>query len=210
MTDEHNSNDTTNDDVFIAEADEFDDDLDAKLPAWPKVVGIISIIWGALGLICNGFGVASAFLMPMMMGGAAGQLEGGMPSVITDPPITGLIAAVLGVLLSVFLVIAGVMTVMRKADGRTAHLIYAPIHLILIVWGAMVQLGAQSEIADWVQANPDADFAKQQQMTGPIGMIMLVVFVILFLIWPVFCLVWFGAIKKTHEDMTGGVEIDTI
>ena len=194
MTDEHNSNDTTNDDVFIAEADEFDDDLDAKLPAWPKVIGIISIVWGAIGVICNGFGVASAFLMPMMMGGAAGQLEGGMPSVVTDPPITALIAAVLGVFLSAFLVIAGVMTVMRKANGRTAHLIYAPIYLILIVWNAMVQLGAQ----------------KQQRMTGPIGMIMLVVFVILFLIWPVFCLVWFGAIKKTHDDMTGGVEIDTI
>lgn len=209
MTDEQNL-ESTNDDVFIAEADEFDDDLDAKLPAWPKVVGVISIVWGSLSVICNGLGAISALVMPALMKSATGQMQGGMPPVVTDPPITSTIAAILGLLVSVFLVIAGVMTVMRKASGRTAHLIYGMIQIILIIWGIVIQIGVQGQIADWVNQNPDADFSKSQQLGGSFGLAIAGVMAVIFLIWPIFTLVWFGAIKKTHQDMTGGVDLDVI
>lgn len=213
MNDEQNYN-AANDDVFVADADEFDDNLDAELPAWPKVVGIISIVWGSIGVICNGLSLVGAVAGQALMGGMADSMEGGMPPAITDPPVTGLIAAVLGVLLSVFLIMAGAMTLMRKIQGRMMHLIYAPAHIILMIWGVMLQLQSQSAIADWVAANPDADFSQQQNQMGgagqAAGMVIMFVVIAIFLIWPVFNLVWFGAIKKTHEDMTGGVDIDTI
>ncbi|MCB9837924.1 MAG: hypothetical protein H6813_01165 [Phycisphaeraceae bacterium] len=208
MTNEHNHDfDHDNDDVFIAEADEFDDDLDAELPKWPKVVGIISIVWGSIGVICNGLGVASSFLSPMMAGSAG---EGQMPPSVTDPPMTVILASVFGVLLSIFLVVAGVMTVLRRYAGRSMHLIYAPLHLISIVVGVMMQLEIQSQNAQWAKDNPDTIFAQQQQVGGIVGLVMLGIFTVIFLIWPVFCLVWFGLKKKTHQDMTGGVNIDSI
>jgi hypothetical protein len=211
MTNEHDLEaSNSNDDIFVAEADEFDDDLDAALPRWPKVVGIISIVWGGIGVICNGIGAVSSLVTPSMMKGMADQMEGGMPPIVTDPPMINMVAAALGLLLSLFLVIAGVLTLLRKPAGRTTHLIYAPLHLVMIVWGVMIQLGVQSEIADWVSNNPDADFAKSQQMSGAIGMVIALVMTAVFLVWPVFCLVWFGLKKKTHEDMTGGVDLDTI
>lgn len=211
MTNEHDYEPDNNDDVFVAQADEFDDNLDAQLPAWPKVVGIISIVWGSIGVICNGLGVVSALFSSTMMKGMADQMNGGMPPALTDPPAINIVAAVLGLLLSVFLIMAGAMTLLRKAQGRMMHLVYAPLHLLMIVWGVMLQLNQQSAIAEWVKNNPDADFSQTQQAGGSaIGMVIMLVITAIFLIWPVFCLVWFGAIKKRHEDMTGGVNIDSI
>jgi len=213
MTNDHDY-EHNNDDVFVAEADEFEDDLDAELPRWPKVVGVISIVWGSIGVICNGLGAVSALFSGSMMQGMADQMEGGMPPVLLDPPLVNMIAAVLGLLLSIFLIIAGVLTVLRKAEGRMAHLIYAPVHIVLMIWGVMLQLNQQAAVADWVAANPDSDFAQSQQAAGGagpmVGMAIMFVMIAIFLIWPVFNLVWFGVIKKSHEDMTGGVDIDTI
>ena len=137
-------------------------------------------------------------------------MEGGFPPSVTDPPVTAMIASVLGLLVSVVLIVAGVLTVLRKAGGRTAHLIYAPVHILLIVWGIIIQIGIQNETAQWVRENPDADFSQTQQMGSLFGLIIMGVMAIIFLIWPVFVLVWFGVNKKTHEDMTGGVNLDTI
>lgn len=32
-------------------------DFDPEPPSWPKVIGIISIVWGSLGVICNACGL---------------------------------------------------------------------------------------------------------------------------------------------------------
>ncbi len=45
-------------------------------PRWPKVIGIISIIWGSLGLVCGGFGL---IVLPVSSKFISGALQNGEP-----------------------------------------------------------------------------------------------------------------------------------
>jgi len=209
MTDELNSN-ASNDDVFIAQADEFDDNLDAELPKWPKVVGILSIVWGSLTVICNGIGGAwYGFLQPMMLNMAQdnGQFTDGLPPQLLQTHLPMAAMSVVGVLMSILLVVAGVATVGRKISGRMLHLSWAGMVILLTIVSTSIGLSLQGQIQQWMNDNPNTQFA-QSQSAGNI--VMTVVMLIIFMFWPVFVLVWFGLKKKTQDDMTGGVDLDTI
>ena len=57
----------TNDLTPPIEQSDFDEFNLNEAPKWPKVVGIISIIWALVGLTCGGRGMASSFLLAPMM-----------------------------------------------------------------------------------------------------------------------------------------------
>lgn len=175
---------------------------DDEMKAWPKVIGIISIVLAALGLTCGTIGVAWMFIQP----GVMGQIEGGVPPEMTTIDPVMVAATVLGVCSAVFLLVSGAMLVGRKPVAAKLHLIYAAIAIVLAIWGTMLQLDMQADIAQWVKDNPDAEFAKQQQATGGVGnMIGLAISLVLSFSWPLFCLLWFGVVKrgKTHEITQG-------
>src|SRR3954468_11066775 len=91
-------------------------------PAWPKVIGIISIVVASLGLACGVCGLANIALLPVMENMTKDKL-GPMPAIMKP---TGLQMA-LGVVQMgwpALLLGAGIATVRRRYSGRTMHLVY--------------------------------------------------------------------------------------
>lgn len=170
-------------------------DLPEERPSWPKVVGIVSILWGALGLVCNGCGVASPLLVGMI---PENPQMGPMPDVL-KPGLAQLVLAGIGLGMSVVLIIAGVATLQRQKAGRTLHLVWSGVNLVLLVVGIAMTFSVMGEQVAWVKDNPDNPWAKQYSAFGTY--IAIAVSVILGGGWPVFCLIWFGLVKKTHESM---------
>lgn len=192
---------------FDADPEDLDADLDAVRPGWPKGVGIPSIILGALMLVCNGMGVAWFSVgQPWMMQQAidSGQMEGGVPPFMMQPMLGMTVLCVVGLLVSVLLVVAGISTVARRPAGRALHLAYGALSVVTFGVSMYMNMSMQAQTNEWIQQNPDSGFAAQaQQSLGPgFGLAM---GVLLGLVWPVFCLIWFGLVKKRPEDMTGGV-----
>lgn len=165
-------------------------------PRWPKVIGIISIVFGSLGVICGGVGIGWQLLMP----GFLSQMPGGAPPTLMSPSPINLGVGAVSTLWTIILVVAGAMTVARKPGGRTAHLVWAFMAVVFGVVGLYMQVKMNAEIATWIADNPDSEFAKQPQM--PIIGYLCGGF---FLGWPLFTLVWFGLIKKKGSDLTEGV-----
>lgn len=172
------------------------------LPKWPKVIGIISIVFGSLGIICGGLGIGWQLLAPGMMA----QMPGGAPPALMNPSPIQLGVGAVSTLWAIVLIIAGAMTVARKPGGRPAHLAWAAVALIFGAFGIYMQVKMNADIAAWCADNPDAQFAQQQRMGGGIGpMIGYACGGFFGFGWPLFTLVWFGLIKKKASDLTEGV-----
>ncbi|MGD9692241.1 MAG: hypothetical protein AB7G17_12465 [Phycisphaerales bacterium] len=200
--DPHESNPESPELYVGPHADELEDlDGDTK-PAWPKVIGIISIVWGSLGLVCNGAGIG----WQLMAGSFVGNMPGGAPPALTNPSPLGLGLGAMSIIWSIVLIVAGAMTVGRKPVGRTAHLVWAAGAVALTVLGIFLQLKVQGQIDQWCIDNPDAEFAKQQAMSGPIGKYMGIGCIVFFGFgWPLFSFIWFGLVKRKPSDITQGV-----
>lgn len=180
--------------------------IEPELPKWPKVVGIISIVLAGIGLGCGGCGVAmlfgSGFLTKM-----AEQQFGPVPAVML-PTVQQKIQGSVGIAWTVTLLVAGIVTVQRRYLGRLLHLIYGIGTIPLFVWGMKIQLDAMAAMGQWAQANPNNPWAQQHNPTGQwIG---LGVGVLLSLPWPLFCIAWFGFVKRKPEDFTGGRLVDQL
>lgn len=171
-------------------------ELPPPLPSWPKVVGIISIVWGSVGIVCSGCGLLTPVFIPALMK-AVGQempkeaMPQGMQMLLMIP----------GLLLAVFLIVAGVATLNRKPSGFPMHLGYALVAIPLALLNVYFSWKQQGEMAQWAAMNPEHPFAQQannpgQRMMQVVGLIFGAV---IGLAYPVFCLIWFGLVKKARD-----------
>lgn len=167
-------------------------------PKWPKVVGIISIVYSCIMLLCNGGLAIMSLFQPQMMNMAEQQVfTDGVPPMLKQVPLVGVALLVFSFAMSVCLLIAGITTVGRHKKGRILHLIATGGILLSTLVSIPYQISMQSEIAEWVKANPDTVYAQQyspaQSLIGlAIGLV--------FLLYPIFCIIWFGALKKRPEQ----------
>lgn len=170
----------------------------AELPRWPAVIGGISIGWAAFGLGCAGCGVLSLAL-GLQPGAGTDQAP---PPTMTPPMMVHMGVSSLN---TVLLLIAGIMTCTRRPVGRALHLAYGGVAIPLLVVGVILQLQSQSAMMQWMQDNPDSPTA--QAMNSGFGRIAmtfgLVLGVLLGAPWPIFCLIWFGLVKRRPADLTG-------
>ena len=177
-----------------------------ELPKWPKVIGIISICWGALSLTCTGLMSVWAFLVPKLIDDRA--LEGApMPEAFTLNTTDWM---VIGISLSLIIVLifAGITCVGRRPITRVLHLVYAGVSVPLTVWSYINQTAKQATLAEWIETYPDSPLAEQMQSQGQqagqaVGLILTIV---LGFGIPLFYLIWFGVIKTKPEQITGGDE----
>jgi MFS family permease len=177
-----------------------DFELPDEPPRWPKVVGVTSIIFGALSLTCGGMGLVMMGLMPVLMKAVADQM-GPMPDAM-KPNAAMMVAGVIGLGVAVLLIIAGIVTVQRKPAGRRLHLVYAVLGIASTFVGLYLQLRHQAGFQQWAAQNPDNLWA--QQGGGVWQLIGLAFSIFLGFGWPLFCLIWFGLVKTRAEHMTGG------
>jgi hypothetical protein len=186
-------------------------------PAWPKVVGIISIVLGSLGTVC-GLCIAvftfsmGAFMQKMGELQQQGQAQGGraggpmipttpMPPEFAPGPLS-MVSAVFWPLGTILLIIAGIATVKRAANGRPLHLGYAGASLLFTLIGLVGAFMYQSSSHAFLAAHPDDPWSQffsssqggmQNQIPQAVGMTCFSA------IYPIFCIVWFGPLGKRPE-----------
>lgn len=195
-------------DVYIAPpgVSEFDDFVEP--PKWPKTIGIISIVWGSLGLCCNVLGGAWYSVgqpAVMKMAQDSGQMADGIPPFMMQAHLPLVALCVLGLAVSVLLVVAGSTLAARKQAARNLYLAYGVAAFLLAAISMYFQFQLQAEVDQWVNANPTTAFAQQQQQAGVMKIVGPLLGIVLGFGWPIFCLVWFGLVKKDPNEITKGV-----
>lgn len=180
---------------------DLDDDLPEEI-TWPKTVGIASIVWASISIGCIGCGAGGIAMQGWSKGGPPGW--GPMPDVMKQPP-SSLVMLGVGVPVAVLLLSAGILLIKRNPLARTLHLVYAGIGLVSTGVGTFLSFQHQLRVLAWAKDNPDDNWAKMMA-GGPWMLVGLVVGLVLGCGWPLFCLVWFGLVKPTREDMVGKVE----
>lgn len=165
--------------------------------SWPKVIGIISMIWGGFGLTCASCGIAGAafstsMLPPEMKNGPLPPGMGVTPQMAIQ---TGL-----GILMSIVLFSAGLMTLRRQMLGRTLHLVWSIASLIMIPVSFVMMMYQQAAMQQWIKDNPDSPFAKGPGAGSNVGLLIGSAFIVIFAIYPIFIFIWFLFIKKTKES----------
>ena len=178
------------------------DDLPPEPAQWPRVVGTISIIWASIGMLCGVCGVGMMALLPRFTAQAEQQF-GPMPDVMKPTPVQ-MIIGVTGFIPPVILLVGGIMAVLRRPAARPIHLAYAVIGLILGVIGIGLGVKHQLDIMQWARDNPTSKWAPQA--SSPLAFLGLGFGAILSFAWPLFCIVWFGMIKRDTRDLTAGPE----
>lgn len=184
----------------------------AQPKGWPKVVGIISIVWGSLGLLCNTCGIigiaGQSMMVNMMPGAQGGEGQQQIPPLpdVMQPGIADYAGAALGFALSVLLIIAGSALVARKPVSRQLHLAYAGLAVVVTLVATVLAIQKQGAVQSWAQQNPDNFWAQQQNQAGAFAYMGLVFGAILGLAYPIFLLVWFGLVKRNTKEITEGVE----
>jgi hypothetical protein len=116
----------------------------------------------------------------------------------------GMIAQlVLGSLLGVGLMVAGILCLRRSPTSRLLFLAYAAASVLYVGYSVYFQLQQGASMAKWAAENPDSPFAAgyknpaqiQAQQIGGI-----IVGVVLGGAFPTFLLIWFGLVKTKPEQ----------
>lgn len=174
-------------------------ELAPEPPQWPKVVGIISIVWASLGLFCAPCGMIMPFLYPMIM--PPELMEGGLPpNMQVNPLMMG--AQGVGLLMAVLLLAAGIATVKRTPNGRTLHLAYAALQVPGLIFGLWLVYKMHIDLTDWIANNPGNKLAQQQASGGDTGLFVGIALTVIFGgVYPTFLAIWFGLVKRTPQSM---------
>jgi hypothetical protein len=175
----------------------------AEPAKWPKVVGIISIVWACLGLMCGlTCGVFGPAFQNMAMASMVEKF-GPMPDAMKPAP-AQLVLAVVGLIGPVLLLVAGIATARRKPAGRSLHLAYAVVSILLIGAGSVVAMRQQLALVQWAKDHPTDKWVTEGHQGSPIGLVISAAIMVMMFAWPLFCMIWFGAIKRDAKDLDGG------
>jgi hypothetical protein len=179
---------------------QFDGSTFREPARWPKVVGIISIVWGSLGLLCGGCGVASPFLTSFATQGAEAQMGEPFPAVM-QPSGLQIMLYVATLPISVLLIIAGATCVGRKKITSPLHLVYAAVSALLTLLLTYAGIVQNAEIEAWTKQNPNSKWLQGPGGGSGTRMFMMLVGLILGLAYPAFCIIWFAIIKRKTPDL---------
>jgi len=199
------------DEVFVAPPGADDDDwtMPPEPPGWVKPVGILSIVFGSLGIIgsaCGLFGTGmmlSPFWDNLMRDAA--EASGDTYAPMPKPSITTLVQQTILFGWAIVLLVAGIQTVMRKPVARALHLIWAVVKVLLVIWGVWISVEYNARMTEWIEQHGDPNMGAMS-FGGAASTVGTIAVAIWQFAWPAFCLIWFGIVKTKPEDFTGGFE----
>tara|TARA_R110002073_G_scaffold1715_3_gene12456 strand:+ start:206313 stop:206945 length:633 start_codon:yes stop_codon:yes gene_type:complete len=176
-------------------------------PKWPKVVGVISILFASFGLTCGSVITVVGVIMPSLV-------EGGLDG---DPVPDGMVMhgidyfyAGFGLALAALLLIAGITAVTYRPLTRVLHLIYAACTIPLTILNYLNQTAKQASIFEWAEQYPNNQISQNMDpnsIGSSVGQIIGLAFMIVLGFGiPTFYLIWFGLLKTKPEQITGGDE----
>jgi hypothetical protein len=152
-------------------------------PSWPKVIGIISIVFAGLGLICTPIGLATR-----EAAGPAGAeaMEGAPPWYATYQTAS----ALAGIVVAAILLVAGILLCKRRPAGRTMHITYAILNIVVAVGNVIAAASAVGQM----DSGPAGAAPFKGVFIGGI-----VIGLVIGLAYPIFILVWFTRPKVRDE-----------
>jgi len=153
---------------------------------WPLIIGIISIAFASMAIVCS-----PASLVMNRFNPQAGEVFKGMP-VWFEAYMTA--SCVVGVLMGVVLLAAGIMLVLRKPAARPLYLGYACLAVVTCVVGLAVTVLAFS--GSGMEGPAAAGMYGGIACSLPLG-----------LAFPIFLLIWFlrGSIAREVAGWRGGL-----
>jgi hypothetical protein len=148
---------------------------------WPTAIGIISIIWGGLGLICSPIGLLTQQADPNQQAFLSEMPDWFEPLATAEYLVTMVLRAVL--------LIGGIQLLRRRPSGLGLHIAYAWLTIATaVVGGAVTFYGlAQVDLPDPVRIGA--------KIGGLVGILIAVAY-------PIFCLIWFAR-RRIREDIDG-------
>jgi hypothetical protein len=158
-------------------------------PKWPKVIGIISIVWASLGLFCTCISIPMNVMNPN-----AQQAMDAFPSWW---PAYQVGSGVAWMALNALLLVAGINLVRYRPSGATLHPVYAVISLVISVVNMAITVPAMTTAMEKLAQGPTAEVVKPMMIVGA------VVGFAFSLAYPVFVLIWFarGQVRRQVRDM---------
>lgn len=178
--------------------------------AWPTVVGLLAVIFGALGALQNACGAAGMVMVravgavgQVVPEGEARELEAQMASSFPYPVLQATQMFVEFVL-SIVLLIGGIMLLGRKRSSARVLTTFAFLDLLsntyIAVLGYFVIRSSMQHVAE----NPDVQQLPSgvQGVMAAIGPVSVVVGWVLTAIWPIFLIWWFRRTKARETIRT--------
>ena len=149
---------------------------------WPIVIGVISIVLGGGGALLNGASVLSNVMQ---------QTDAGRS------PLPAILFGALPVLLSLWLLLAGLGIMQRQSTAVSNIRKWAIVKLVLYGTCLTCATGVLLFAAD-MAAKQDSRLAEFADARG-IVLVVMIPLIVWFLAWPIFILWWFGR-DKVRED----------
>lgn len=170
-------------------------------PRWPKVIGVLAIVFGSYGVLEHACGAASPMFMGMMNTMLAQAVPPGQEDLMkaqNDAMVPFVIPLVVtNVLLlgsALLLVVGGIRLMGRQADARPMLLVYAGAELALTLGYLGLSWAMSEAIMTAVSESASAAGGVPPGMLGMIGMmsgVLGLVFGLAFYTpWPIFLIVW--------------------
>lgn len=175
--------------------------------AWPGVIGVMSIVFGVLGILQNGCGaVMMLFVGSMESFVPQGQTSGMDVALESSLPYPGLLAvqyaAEFG--LAILLLVGGIMLLSRRPGAARALITFAWLDLGVNTYTAVLQFYSMRAQMQAMQENPSLSQAPMGMfatITDAASSVILVIGWSLVAIWPIFLLVWFH--RRKIRDTVG-------
>ena len=161
---------------------------------WPTVIGTISIVLGAMGLLCYGCGAIWEMLGPLLANVVPPEVLGPQPQGVFL--VYWIASHCVALLLSLWLLVAGIGIAQRRAWSRTASIGWAITKMAVAGGDTVLGFVFISDIA--AQFSESWSGGQQQTPQLPEGVAEVVMAVMIIagfffaLIWPVFLLIWFA------------------
>ncbi len=182
-------------------------------PTWPTLIGVLGCVWGGLTLLYNaccqlGGSIAGKAMVGLVPPEMQDQMKSQMALI---GPVDIVFMLVLTVI-SLLLLVAAITLLRRKPISVQLHLAYGAIAVVVllahIAWGVyragqVSQMMQQNTAAAGAQ-NPMGSFGN---MSESMMIVLTVIMGVIRLIYPVFCLIWFGVVKKNADLGSNEVSI---
>ncbi len=168
---------------------------------WPMVIGTISIVVGAMGLLCYGCGVIGEMLGPLLANVVPEESLGPQPQGAFLVYWIGSYCVAL--MLSLWLLVAGIGIAQRRAWSRPASIGWAITKVVAAVGDTVLAFVFISDIAAYVSEGWSGGQQQAPQLPEGFFAVMMAFMIIagffFALIWPVFLLIWFARRRVRTE-----------
>lgn len=176
--------------------------LDSEPSRWPKVIGIIAIVLGALGALGNAMGLLQPFLLDVMGAAAPPQAQGQMQAQIAVTrawlPYTMTLSAIQAAL-AILLLVAGVLLISRSRAAPLWMMIWAVLKLIAAVVSAFIGHRVQADTMEAMRAAGTMPTLPGMRAFAVFGLVLAIMWGCAF---PAFTLVWLSLASVRREVRT--------